>query len=124
MKVDYKNGAVTFELCEILQYLTPEQKLEMMEFFACDDVIIKHVTDQIVERWTENSFSGDLNIFATENPTYGLDWAWREVAKRSGEVAKREIERLEKSLEYSKQRIGELLKENKRIVDIYHRNYG
>ena len=70
----------------------------MIETLSCDDQIIKHVTDQILDGWTENYCSGGSCFIASHSPTTGLDYARREISKRSGELAKKEIEKLEKAL--------------------------
>ena len=100
MNVKYDKGEIKFDLHDILQSVSGEDKLAMMESFACDDDIIKHVADQIISKWTENYCSGGTAFPASAEPRFGLDWACREVAKKSGEVAAREIERLEKAVAY------------------------
>ncbi len=109
-----KDGKLEFDFHDFLQYISADSKLELMESFACDDVIIKHVADQIIHRWTENSYSGGSACTVAADTTIGhhcaLDVAWREVAKNSGEVAKREIERLETALK-SKEEENQALRE-------------
>lgn len=109
MHVKYDKGSLVIDLHDFLSHVDKETKMDMVESLACDDDIIKHVADQILERWTENCFSG--------GSTYGgdawtpLDKAWREVAKRSGEVAKREIEKLERVLRGKDEEICKLREE-------------
>jgi hypothetical protein len=98
MSVHYKNGKIEFDLHDVLSRVSLEQKLELIESLACDDQIITHVAQQIISEWTESGYKGASSIDPPPNPFYGLDWAWREVAKRSGEVAEREIERLEECI--------------------------
>jgi hypothetical protein len=119
MNVKYKEGKIQFDLHDLLQYVDKETKLEMIESLSCDDTIIKHVTEQIINKWTENCYSGGSNCTASSEVHLGLDWAWREVAKRSGDVAKREIERLEEAIRYKDERYLELLQENREL-----RSYG
>lgn len=115
MNVKYKEGKIEFDLHDLLQYVDKETKLEMIESLSCDDTIIKHVTEQIINKWTENCYSGGSNCTASSEVYLGLDWAWREVAKRSGDVAKREIERLEEAIRYKDERYLELLEENREL---------
>ena len=82
----------------LLDSVKEEDLNEFLETVSCNDKVIKHVTDQILDRWTENCYSGGAACTADADAKWGLDKAWREVAKRSGEVAKREIERLEEAL--------------------------
>lgn len=111
MKVNYKEGKLELDLHDLLQNVNKETKMEMIESISCDDHIIKHVTEQIINKWTENFYSGGTNVTASANTHTGLDWAWREVAKKSGDVAKREIERLENAITYKDKIYQELLKE-------------
>ena len=115
MKVNYKEGKLELDLHDLLQNVNKETKMEMIESVSCDDHIIKHVTEQIINKWTENFYSGGTNIIASTNTYTGLDWAWREVAKKSGDIAKREIERLEKAISYKDERYQELLEENRNL---------
>jgi hypothetical protein len=100
MNVKYKTGELHFNFHEMLSYIDPAHKLELVESLACDDDIIKHVADQIISRWTESCCSGSSFITASADGGTPLDKAWRAVAKASGEVAKREIERLEVALRH------------------------
>lgn len=95
MNVKYDNGELRFDFHELLRYVDPARKQELVESLACDDDIIKHVADQIISRWTESCFSGSSFVTAPADGGTPLDKAWRAVAKASGDVAKREIERLE-----------------------------
>jgi hypothetical protein len=117
MNARYKEGKIEFDLHDLLQDVSIETKLEMLESLACDDQIIKHVADQIITKWTENCYSGGAACVAGAEPRFGLDWAWREVAKRSGEVAEREIERLEDAIKYKDERYTEALEENRKLRD-------
>ena len=98
MKIQFKDGNLQINLHSLLDNIREEDLSEFLESISCNDKVIKHVTDQILDRWTENFHSGSSNITASAEVYLGLDKAWREVAKRSGEVAKREIERLEEAL--------------------------
>lgn len=112
MNATYKDGKIQFDLHDLLQSVSLETKKELIESLACDDDIIKHVSDQIIKRWTENCYSGSSLCTASDTPVFGLDWAWREVAKHSGDVAKREIARLEEAIRYKDETYKEVLEEN------------
>lgn len=98
MDIKYKEGNLQIDLHDLLDNVREEDLNEFLESVSCNDKVIKHVTDQILDKWTENGYSGGAAATAVADPKWGLDKAWREVAKRSGEVAKREIERLEEAL--------------------------
>ena len=99
----YKDGKLSFEFHDVLERVAPDDQVALIESLSCSDPIIRHVTAQILDRWTENGYRGaDLCAAAadTDGPVQvpALDWAARTVARRSGEVAAREIERLEDAL--------------------------
>jgi predicted helicase len=97
-----KEGKLEIDFHELLSNISKDDKLKLLESFACDDVVIQHVTDQLLGGWTENGYcGGSLCTAATDTTNVNvpaLDRAWREIAKNSGDIAKREIERLESAL--------------------------
>lgn len=100
-------------------YLNAEEKLALADTLSCCDDVIKNVADQIVHGWTEASSHGSLLCTATDAPVNGLDYAMRLVAKNAGEVAKTEIERLEKALAEVKNELSDLRIEDFRRVSGY-----
>lgn len=119
MNVIYKDGNLVIDLHDLLNSIPDKELSGFYEDVSCNNVVIEHVTEQIINKWTENFYSGSACVIASEEPTYGLDKAWRRVAKHSSDVAKREIERLENALKSSKEQIQELYK---RIDSYEHRN--
>lgn len=108
MEVKYtKDGKLELDIEDLLRQLPEDQKLALMESFSCDEVIIKHVTDQLLDGCTDNGFWGAGGV-ASDAPYTALDKAKREVAKRSGEVAKKEIEALECALAREKEQHKEI----------------
>lgn len=120
MNAQYKDGKISFDLHGLLEGIQPVEKIPMVESLACDDDIIKHVAAQIISKWTENCYSGCAFVTASDSPQFGLDWAWREVAKKSGDVAKREIERLEDALRREKNKTTELYEEIRHLQQARH----
>lgn len=96
----------------IVDSIWPESQLSLIERLSCKDIVIKHVVDQILGYGTENGFSGCRNPEAKSNETDGLDWACREIAKRSSEVAAKEIKRLEEALQWQEIRCKCLIAES------------
>jgi hypothetical protein len=120
MNVNYKDGKVSFDLQDLLQSISDPDKLELVESLSCEDAVIYHVASQIIHKWTENGYSGGTAWPASSTPYTGLDWAWREVAKLSGEIAAREIKRLESALKYREEEIKEL---QSKILELHRSNY-
>jgi len=105
----YKNGKLEIDLHGLLDSIPADDLAEFFESISTNERVIGHVTEQILNKWTENGYSGGYFVTASSCPYYGLDKAWREVAKRSNEVAKREIERLEKALAIKTKEYSDLL---------------
>lgn len=108
MNANYKNGKVSFDLQDLLQFINDPDKLELVESLSCEDAVINHVARQLIHKWTENGCSGGTAWPAPSTPHTGLDWAWREVARLSGEVAAGEIKRLEVALKHREEEIQKL----------------
>jgi hypothetical protein len=114
MEIKFKDGNLQIDLHNLLDNIKEEDLNEFLESVSCNDKVIKHVTDQILDKWTENAYSGGTACTASAEVYNGLDKAWREVAKRSGEVAKREIERLEAALKRRNEEYFNLVNEYSR----------
>ena len=98
MNTEYRGLKLVIGVFELLHNMPDEDKIKLIDELSCEDAIIKHVVDQILDGWTENVSHGAILVPASSNPKEGLDYAMREVAKRSGEVAAKEIKRLEEAL--------------------------
>ncbi len=109
MKMEYKDGKIQIGLVPLLEYLTLEDKQDLIEALSCESDVIKHVADQILHGWTENGSHGATCVTASAAPCQGLDYVRRQVALLSSEVAKKEIESLQKALKESQKRYYELL---------------
>ena len=114
MNIKFKDGNLQIDLHELLDSVKEEDLNEFLETVSCNDKVIKHVTDQILDRWTENACRGVSYVVASAEVYFGLDKAWRDVAKLSGEVAKLEIERLEEALKRRNEEYSNLVNEYSR----------
>lgn len=115
-----KDGKLEFELHSLLECAKDQTKIELIESLACDDAIIKHVVDQILDGWTENCFCGASSCEQTDTAHYGLDYARRQIAKRSSEVTKNTIEELEKTIARQKQELAEYYEKESRRRHSYN----
>lgn len=118
MKVNYNAGTIEIDLHGLLGDVAPEKRVELIESLACDDAIIKHVADQIIDRCTENCCSGGsvCTVPADASKACPLDDAWRRVAKASGDVARHEIEKMERALALRDEEIARLHGELRKIA--------
>lgn len=117
MKLEYIDGRVSFDASDLFEHMEPEQKRSIVDTLACESDVIDFVAQQIIDKWTELGSHGFTGVAVVE-PYRGLDKAWRDVAKASGDIAKREIVRLEKSLEASEDRERTLGAESQRLIDL------
>jgi hypothetical protein len=101
MNIKIEKGLLNINVADLLDHLEPESKLYFVEALACDGDVIKYVTQQILDDCTENGFYGSTSVSAQANPQESLDFAKRDVARRSSEVAAKEIKRLEDALMHS-----------------------
>lgn len=122
LTVKYEKGSLQIDIYQLLQAMDEKSKIAFIESLACDDAVIKHVTDQILEGWTESGCHGSQLCTASPQAYHGIDRAWRQVAKRSDEVAKKEIERLEDALRRKSQELQESHEVNQSLRESL-RNY-
>lgn len=90
-----KDGKLEIDISELLDRLSEDKKLELIESLSCQDSIIKHVSDQILTGFTENCYSGGID-YAVEQ-TSPLGKARQRVIELAPEVAQQEIDRLKRS---------------------------
>ncbi len=96
MNIELNGDNLTINIIDLLSSLSHEQEQQLIESLSCSDSVIKHVADQIAHGSTENGHSGWESGSATA--TTPLSIAIRECAKSSSDLAKKEIESLERNL--------------------------
>lgn len=100
-RAEIKDGAlvVTVNLYKAFRAMPEEDKASFLDTLACDDGVIRLVSQQILDGWTDLCSHGGTQCTDLQDVSRTpLSAAVREVAKRSGEVAQKEIERLERAL--------------------------
>lgn len=107
----FRNGLICFTPEDLFKALPPDQRAAMLEDLACEDAVIKHVSDQILEGWTENLSSGADDYPAKSTPRSALSAARRRIAHFSGQLASKEIARLESALRDREEELDELRKQ-------------
>jgi len=109
MNINIENGKIIFDVDDLMRQIPEDKVRGIVEVLSCNEELIDFVMEQVFGACTENGYYSGRAVIATEDPTCALDRACRRVAKESGEVAKKEIERLEKALAYERARNGELV---------------
>jgi hypothetical protein len=84
---------------ELIELISDEDKIEFMQSLSCEDIIIKHVSDQIIHGCTELGYYGYKGCTGS-SPSTPLDIAIRQVSKCASTIAKKQIESLERALKY------------------------
>jgi hypothetical protein len=115
MNAKLNKGQLTIDISELLDSLSDEDKIELIETLACQDAIIKHVADQILTGWTENCYSGGTS-YAVEGHA-PLDLARKRVIELAPEVAREEIERLKR---FAKNQEEDAKKYMDKYFKLYH----
>jgi len=115
MRVEITGSNLVIDFWSLLGNLSDEDKHKAADTFSCDGEIIRYVTQQILDGWTEQGSHGGILCTAVPEPAphNGLDWAMREIAKRAGEVAEKEIKRLEEALKHREEQLQKLHDENR-----------
>jgi hypothetical protein len=106
-----ENGCLLLPIDPILEGLTLDERRSLADSLACMDDVIKDVADQITEGWTDAASHGAISWNAYADPSTGLDYAKRKVARLAGKVALEEIAKLEKTVLNLNQEISDLRRE-------------
>ncbi len=94
-------GNLKVNIVDMLDSLSDECKLELIESLSCDEAVIKHVMDQVFEGCTENGYHGSISCTALDSNNE-IDKARVKAASRASHIARKEIKRLRKDAEYSR----------------------
>lgn len=97
MKVD-KDDNLVIDLVYLFDNMSDECKLRIAESLSCEDVIIKHVTDQIFDGLTENGYCGG-EILNQQRLGTALQNARERVRKEGNRLLVKELNRLRRELE-------------------------
>ena len=98
MKAKIIGTKIEFDLYELIEDMDADARLQLADAVAVRDDVIMYVVQQILDGVTDHDSWAGTNCVANGKPYHGMDWACREVSKRAGEVAVKEIVRLEKAL--------------------------
>lgn len=116
--MNYRDGSIVLDLHqEVLEpIMRGEHRAAVLESVACNEDVIRHVADQILDGWTENGNCGRTYVEA--DPQHALSQARRRVALGAGEVAAREIRELAR-------RVASLEEETKQLThELYNARRG
>lgn len=117
MPVEFKfeEGKFVIDAESLLDAMSDESKMHLIERLSCEDVVIKHVIDQIVDGLTENCSSGSRLCGTSEEVYLPLDIAARRIAEASSDIAAKEIDALKRELKRTKERLDEAYQDLDRV---------
>lgn len=117
-----KEMKITIDLYREIGQMSGQEKHDLIEFLACEDLIINHVVEMIMTGYTYNGSCGTkTNTFKAHPNGYALDNAKRYIAENSSEMTKEYLEKAENILEDLRKQNTELKIENEKLdknVDI------
>ena len=111
MRAEIVEGKLQVDVIDLFEGLDAEKLMSLADSLAVTDQVIEFVVQQILDGWTALDSHGGTCVHASPVPSTGLDKALREVAKRSSEVARKEIARLEAALDKERRDSTELRRE-------------
>lgn len=94
-----EDGTLSFnvDIYEFLDSLSDEKSIELAESLSCQNAVIKHVTDQLFDGYTENGCHG-AKVYG-DLPTTQLELSQEKVRKLGNRLLIKEVERLRRRLE-------------------------
>lgn len=116
---ELNEGKVIIDVNYLIDAMSDQAKLDLVERLAVEDAVIKHVVDQLVEGLTENCYGGSRLCGSSVEPSLPLDIAHRRIAEASGDIANAEIESLKRELASTTERLRSAYAELDRLQHPY-----
>lgn len=105
--MEYVNHKFQFAFQEMIEKLPDEEKVELIEALSCEDAIIKHVMDQVLDTCTENGWHGAKSGGGSVEVYSPLDVARRRIAEGASKVSEEQIAALKRALKAAEERAAE-----------------
>ena len=86
-------GRIAVNVADLIDCLSDEDKVHIVELLSCDEKIIENIAAQIVDGWTEAGYHSGITYGPM--PHTALDKARRLVAKAAPDLRDKAITRLE-----------------------------
>lgn len=96
---------IQIDLFREIGQMSGQEKHDLIEFLACEDLIINHVVEMIMTGYTYNGSCGTkTNTFTPHSNGYALDNAKRYIADNYDEMTKEYLKKAENILEDLRER--------------------
>ena len=92
------NGEICIDFLDVMYETSDNFKLELMERLSCEDVIIKHVMDQVFAGFTENGYSG-TEVIDNHQVSSELQQARERIRNCGNQLLVKEVKRLRERLD-------------------------
>jgi hypothetical protein len=112
---EFNEGKFVIDVEYLLDAMSDQDKLNLVERLSTEDVVIKHVVDQIVDGLTENCRGGSRLCGSAVEHFLPLDIAHRRIAEASSEIAEKEIDALKRELERKSKALDDAYRELEQI---------
>lgn len=93
MRAKLIDGQLAVNVYDLIEQLSDDDKVHIIETLSCDEKIIENVAAQIVDGWTEAGYHSGITFGPL--PNTALDKARRLVAKSAPDLQGKAIKRLE-----------------------------
>jgi hypothetical protein len=107
MNATIENGKLSLNLYDLLGSMTGAERADLIDTLAVREEVITEVANQIIDGLTTMGSHGPTGWGGNPDAVYGIDGARMRIAKASGDIAAREIDRLADELRRTKARINE-----------------
>lgn len=107
MKATIEGGKLSLDLYDLLGALTDKERADLIDTLAVREEVINEVANQIIDGFTTEGSHGPTGYGGNPDAVFGIDGARMRIAKASGDIAAREIERLADQLKRTQARIDE-----------------
>jgi hypothetical protein len=92
------NGEICLNVLDIFYSTSDSFKLELVERLSCEDAVIKHVIDQVLNGCTENGYSGS-EVIDSQRVSSELQQARERIRQQGNNLLVKELNRLREQLE-------------------------
>lgn len=113
MNIKLEEGRLSFDIVELFERLTLEEKKVVAQTLACQDDIVEYVAQQLIQGCTDDGWHASTG--PAHNPFTALDNARLRVAAAAPAVAAQELAGLQRAAQHFYEQWNKLLFENARL---------
>lgn len=123
MRLELKDGNIVINTHDLLENMPADSLVELIQSLACQEAVVKHVADQIIDGWTDDGYYAARSVAKSEEPNTALDTAIRRIAENSSEVARKEISEMGETIKSLKNQLCDSWNEIEKLRRKLNGNY-